>query len=36
MAVTGQFSVAADRYPARAPADFVPYFTGESWDDDGW
>lgn len=24
------------RYPAMAPADFDPYFAGESWDEDGW
>lgn len=24
------------RYPAMAPADFDPYYAGESWDDDGW
>ncbi|MBU8820957.1 hypothetical protein KL864_34420 [Mycolicibacterium goodii] len=24
------------RYPVMAPADFDPYYAGESWDEDGW
>ncbi|OBJ91635.1 hypothetical protein [Mycobacterium sp. 1245852.3] len=24
------------RYPAMAPADWDPYYAGETWDEEGW